>query len=347
MYLRALPTALCRFQCAYRANNYARLQRCRFKTHLESLYSTNVYRNFRSQNLKLLTNSWIQRLKEENVPEAELSVKFITEHVLGKERTQLCDVKEDGHNLMKEEAESLNKLCLQRLQRVPVQYVIGEWDFRYLNLEMRPPVFIPRPETEELVQLVARHHCLANNKDQQFSFLEVGCGSGAICLSILSEFPQTTCVAIDKSKDAVGLTRDNANRCSVSDRMLLYHTDVRSVLPILASAKFDAVISNPPYIPERDMAYLQPEISRHEDVGALYGGRDGLDVVKEILRISSGILKPHGSVWLEVDISHPEKINDWISSQHLGLIYCRTFDDFTQRPRFCHIMRNDDPLRDV
>ena len=89
MYLRALPTALCRFQCAYRANNYARLQRCRFKTHLESLYSTNVYRNFRSQNLKLLTNSWIQRLKEENVPEAELSVKFITEHVLGKERTQV------------------------------------------------------------------------------------------------------------------------------------------------------------------------------------------------------------------------------------------------------------------
>jgi len=88
MYLRTLSTALCRFQRTYRANNHTRLQRCSFKAHLE-IYSGNIHRNFRSQNLKLLTNSWIQRLKEGHVPEAELSVKFITEHVLGKERTQV------------------------------------------------------------------------------------------------------------------------------------------------------------------------------------------------------------------------------------------------------------------
>lgn len=318
------------------AVNYARIQSFSFKKRKTPA----AQRNYGSQNLTLFTNSWIQRLKAENVPEAELSVKFITEHVLGKDRSWVCDVKRNECYVTEEEAEKLNQLFLQRLQRIPVQYIIGEWDFRFLKLEMRPPVFIPRPETEELVQLVARHHRLYDDKEEKFSFLEVGCGSGAICLSILTEFPQTTCVTIDKSEDAISLTKDNASKCCVNDRLSLLNTDVRSVLPLLGSIKFDAIISNPPYIPEQDMTDLQPEISRHEDNSALYGGHDGLDVVKEIIRVSPVLLKPEGSLWLEVDVSHPSLINHWIDSQDLGLEYRRTFSDFTQRPRFCHIIRN-------
>ncbi|XP_068712691.1 MTRF1L release factor glutamine methyltransferase-like [Montipora foliosa] len=292
-------------------------------------------RRFGSKNLKLVTNSWIQRLQENNVPEANLSVKFIIEHVLGKEKTwasNKCDIAE-------EEEEKLNELFQQRLKRIPLQYIIGEWDFRYLTLEMRPPVFIPRPETEELVELACRHHSLWNNNKNEISFFEVGCGSGAICLSILTEFSQSSCVAIDKSKDAYQLTRDNASKFGVADRLSLYHTDVRFVLPVLGSTKFDAVISNPPYILEEDMLNLQPEISKYEDTEALYGGCNGLDVIKEILRVSSAILKPNGSVWLEVDPSHPNLINQWIDSQDLGLKYCATFNDFAKWPRFCHIIR--------
>lgn len=292
-----------------------------------------------SQNLRYVTRAWIKRLKEANVPEAEHSVKIITEHIVGKERLLAFDLKQSHQGLTKEEARKLNQSCQQRLQRVPVQYIIGEWDFRYLTLAMKQPVFIPRPETEELIDLIARHHSLADNKDKEFLFLEVGCGSGAICLSILSEFPQTKCVAIDKSEEAISLTKHNAGRCNVCDRISLYHADVESVLSIIGARKFDAVISNPPYIPAPDMALLQPEVSRYEDMGALHGGLDGLHVVKRILRVSPGLLKPDGSVWLEVDISHPEQINQWISSRDLGLKYSATFNDFTQRPRFCHITR--------
>ncbi|KAJ7377588.1 HemK methyltransferase member 1 [Desmophyllum pertusum] len=396
MSLRTALPALCGYRRIRLTNSYVRSQKCSSYAHFQSC-SADV-NNIDSQNVKAITNTWIRRLQEESVPEADLSVKFITEHVLGKERTRDCDGKENDQNLTKEEARKINELCLQRLQRVPVQYIIGEWEFRYLTLKMMPPVFIPRPETEELVDVVAKHHSLADSKSDKFSFLEVGCGSGAICIKVMQRTIKcrmkrsqvfrnalcddkaaqnsclaffilkfkdliyfhsyfinfyllddasafiaaaTTCVAIDKNEVAVSLTRENANRCNVSDRIVLHRTDVRSVLPLLGSTKFDAIISNPPYIPEQDMALLQPEISRHEDAQALYGGRDGLDVVKDILRVSPAILKPNrlSSVWLEVDISHPELIDQWINSHDLGLKYSATFNDFTQRPRFCHIIR--------
>ncbi|XP_078342876.1 MTRF1L release factor glutamine methyltransferase-like isoform X1 [Oculina patagonica] len=327
--LRTALAALCSYHRVQLMKSCTKLQKRCFYAHFQR--SSADVKNLETQNLKLITATWMQRLKEEGVPEADLSVKFITEHVLGKERARDCSVIENDQNLTKEEARKMNEMCLQRLQRVPVQYIIGEWDFRYLTLKMKPPVFIPRPETEELVDLVATHHGLADDKGEGFSFLEVGCGSGAICLSILSEYPQTTCVAIDKNKEAVSLTTENANRCNLSDRIILHHADVQFVLPLLGSRKFDAIISNPPYIPEKDMAQLEPEISSYEDVQALHGGRDGLDVIKEILRVSPIVLKPESSVWLEVDISHPKLIDQWINSHDLGLIYFTAFDDFTQR----------------
>lgn len=315
-------------------NTYIRSQNCSF----DALSPCVDVKNLQSRNM---IDKWIHRLKKERVPEAELSVKFITEHVLGKDRAGVSGVRENSQNLTREEIKKINKLCHQRLQRVPVQYIIGEWEFRHLTLSMEPPVFIPRPETEELIDLVAKHHVHDETEGSSFSFLEIGCGSGAICLSILTEFSEATCVAIDKNKAAVNLTRHNANRCNVSDRIELHHADVQSVLPLLGSRKFDVIISNPPYIPLKDMALLQPEISRYEDEHALCGGPDGLDVVKDILRVSPMLLKPtrRSSVWLEVDISHPTLIDEWISGNDLGLKYSATFNDFTRRPRFCHITR--------
>jgi len=315
---------------------YTRVQKCSFYVHFQR--SRANAKNLDSQNLKLITTTWVQRLKEESVPEAELSVNIILYHVLGRDRVRNGDVKENEQNLTREEARQINEMCLQKLQRVPVQYIIGEWDFRHLTLKMMLPVFIPRPETEGLIDLVASHHGLADEGDK-FNFLEVGCGSGAICLSILSEYPQTTCVAIDKNKEAVSLTRENANSCNVRDRITLHHADIRSVLPLLGSTKFDAIISNPPYILEQDVTLLEPEIFRHEDSQAFHGGSDGLEVIKEILQVSPKILKPDSSVWLEVDTSHPKMIDQWINSQDLGLKYSATFQDFARRPRFCHITR--------
>ncbi|XP_034633317.1 MTRF1L release factor glutamine methyltransferase isoform X2 [Trachemys scripta elegans] len=111
---------------------------------------------------------------------------------------------------------------MKRLQRMPVQYVLGEWDFRELTLKMRPPVFIPRPETEELVSLVLEEELQRSGSPAVIAghqcptvvphpvILEIGCGSGAIALSLLSKLPKSRVIAVDKEEAAVNLTRENA-----------------------------------------------------------------------------------------------------------------------------------------
>ncbi|CAB1314669.1 unnamed protein product, partial [Coregonus sp. 'balchen'] len=141
------------------------------------------------------------------------------------------------------------KLCTRRLTRMPVQYVIEEWDIRDLTLKMRPPVFIPRPETDnsqfrdmtlyqamvarlsvqELVGLVLTDLQVKQgtgvSEDTHFRCLEVGCGSGAISLSLLNSLPQLRAIALDKNKDAVNLTRENAHSLGLQDRLEVHHMD--------------------------------------------------------------------------------------------------------------------------
>ncbi|XP_041129689.1 MTRF1L release factor glutamine methyltransferase-like [Polyodon spathula] len=191
------------------------------------------------------------------------------------------------------------ELCSKRLQRMPVQYVIEEWDFRDLTLKMRPPVFIPRPETEELVGLVMeelRTRGPAQDSPASLRFLEVGCGSGAVSLSLLSHCPQCHAVAVDRSSEALDLTRENAERLGVLERLQIVQMDVLldadSLLCQCGSVDF--IVSNPPYVFTEDLPLLEPEILWYEDHRALDGGEGGMDVIKQILSIGSRALKKNG-----------------------------------------------------
>ncbi|XP_067908207.1 MTRF1L release factor glutamine methyltransferase isoform X2 [Heterodontus francisci] len=247
-------------------------------------------------------------------------------------------------------------LCSKRLQHMPVQYVIEEWDFRDLTLKIKPPVFIPRPETEELVSLVLSE--LAKEEDVSFSvekarwqnshqtpgprFLEIGCGSGAIILSLLHFFQHSRAVAVDKSLDAVSLTRENSERLCVQHRLQELQFDIISDSRKLAwiCGSVDVIISNPPYVFHEDMSRLMPEILRYEDHDALDGGADGLDVIRAILQLAPTVLKDHGKVFLEVDPRHPEMIQNWLQEcASLRLTYRATHWDTCGKPRFCVLQR--------
>nr|XP_035131526.1 MTRF1L release factor glutamine methyltransferase isoform X9 [Callithrix jacchus] len=115
--------------------------------------------------------------------------------------------------LTSQQLQCIQELSSRRLQRMPVQYILGEWDFQGLSLKMMPPVFIPRPETEELVEWVLeevaqRSHAVGSPGSPLI--LEVGCGSGAISLSLLSQLPQSRVIAVDKGEAAISLTHENA-----------------------------------------------------------------------------------------------------------------------------------------
>lgn len=157
-----------------------------------------------------------------------------------------------------EQVEKFEKLCHARIARMPIQYIIGEWDFRDLKLIMQPPVFIPRPETEELVELILQQQI---DLTKPIRFLEIGCGSGAISLSLLSALPNAVAEAADQSSMACLLTMKNAINLKLSDRIKIIQSKIGDRMkPEEFNSNYDFIVSNPPYIPSTDLMHLDPEI---------------------------------------------------------------------------------------
>ncbi|XP_054472558.1 MTRF1L release factor glutamine methyltransferase [Anoplopoma fimbria] len=286
---------------------------------------------------------WKKHFAERGVMEPDHSSLYIIAHLLGAKTIESLERGKLSELLSPEKTEQMWKLCNRRLSRMPVQYVIEEWDFRDLTLTMRPPVFIPRPETEELVELVLSD--LEMNygvgSDGQHTCLEVGCGSGAICLSLLKSLPQLKVTALDQSLDAVDLTGENALRLGLQDRLQIHHLDVmKDTETVLSLCRHvSALVSNPPYLFSEDMSTLEPEILRFEDHAALDGGKDGLKVIKQILTLAPQILSNHGRVYLEVDPRHPPLIRRWVEANVKEMRYVETRHDITGRPRFCILQK--------
>ncbi|KAK2889427.1 hypothetical protein QQF64_028415 [Cirrhinus molitorella] len=282
---------------------------------------------------------WAQNFTLHGISEPLLSSQYIISHVLGEKTLECVQRKRLRDTLTDRERERVWELCSKRLTRMPVQYVIQEWDFRDLTLKMKAPVFIPRPETEELVSLVLEDLRLIRGTDLRC--LEVGCGSGAISLSLLRSIPQLRVFALDQSQAAVCLTGENANRLGLQDRLDVHHLDViKDADTILSKCEpIDFLVSNPPYLLSQDMETLQTEILRFEDHSALDGGLDGLSVIRPILALSSKLLTQRGRVYLEVAPCHPPVIQQLIEEEMLELLYLETRCDLSNRPRFCILQK--------
>lgn len=283
-----------------------------------------------------------RQLKKENVSEPENSLELIFAHVLNKKL--LREVR--GNNLAKvtlndDQLKEIDDFVLCRLSRMPTQYIIKQWEFRDLVLNMKVPVFIPRPETEELIQLASQK--IDPQVSDNYRILEIGCGSGAISLSLLNELPiLKTVVAIDQSRAACELTLENAKKYNLQDRIRIFkHKLEKDTLPeeITTGEKFDCIISNPPYVPKKDLLKLEPEIYLYEDLRALDGGDDGLDLINIILQLSAKYLKQNSSLWLEVDHRHPEIIEKIVEMHQddWKLKYVASYKDIFKKDRFVEI----------
>ncbi|XP_030888259.1 MTRF1L release factor glutamine methyltransferase isoform X1 [Leptonychotes weddellii] len=300
-----------------------------------------------SLNATELVSHWTAVFEKRGIPEAQASSEYIVAHVLGAKTFQSLRPVLWTQPLTSWQLQCIQELSSRRLQRMPVQYILGEWDFQGLSLKMAPPVFIPRPETEELVEWVleevAQSPCTVGAQGGPL-ILEVGCGSGAIALSLLSQLPQSRVIAVDKGEAAICLTQENAQRLRLLDRIRIVPLDVTlegSWAHLLPWGPMDLVVSNPPYIFHQDMEQLAPEIRSYEDPLALDGGEEGMDIITHILALAPWLLKDSGSIFLEVDPRHPELVGSWLQSRpnlFLDLVAVRR--DFCGRPRFLHIRKS-------
>jgi len=220
------------------------------------------------------------------VPDARVDAEHLVAHVLGVPRSRLA-----GSNgaLGPAEQEALAALVARRARREPLQYVLGEWDFRRLTLAVDPRALIPRPETEGLVE-----RCLALlDAVPEPRILDVGTGSGAIALALADELPGASVVAVDVSADALALAAENVARTGLGDRVELREGNLLDS----ADGLFDLVASNPPYVPPADVVGMQPEIVGWEPHAALFdhGQTDG------IAAAARTVLRPGG--WLVLELA--------------------------------------------
>jgi release factor glutamine methyltransferase len=160
--------------------------------------------------------------------------------------------------------------------REPVAYITGTRGFRHIELAVDARVLVPRPETELLVEVGVE--LIAEGA----RVVDVGTGSGAVALALARERPDLVVLATDSSADALAVARTNAARLGL-DGVVFVHGDL-----LAGMGEVDAVLSNPPYVAERERATLAPEITRHEPPGALFAGDDGLDVIRRLVPAAAG-----------------------------------------------------------
>lgn len=187
----------------------------------------------------------------------------------------------------------------------PIQYVLGEWDFRTLTLTCDKRALIPRPETEELVTRVLKHlkageaRALEQGADWRPFVVDVGTGSGCILLSLAKEWRgDGAFLGIDVSADAVSLATENAARCGLSERVKFVVSDGLDEFD--EPETIDILVSNPPYISTDDCAALDPRIRNWEPMNALDGGAQGLDFYERFVSDALNLLKPNGAVFFEI-----------------------------------------------
>ncbi|BCL36849.1 peptide chain release factor N(5)-glutamine methyltransferase [Nostoc sp. MS1] len=233
-----------------------------------------------------------------NVPVVE--VDWLLQEIAGLDRLalRLESFKDWSEISLSLSLDELDQLWQRRLSDcLPVQYIAGVTPWRNFKLTVSSSVLIPRPETECLIDLAVA--AVANSEApqlQQGHWVDLGTGSGAIALGLADAFPQATIYAVDYSREALAIAKQNARDLGLFERIRFYQGRWWEPLNLL-KGQVSGMISNPPYIPSNVVPTLQPEVVNHEPHLALDGGTDGLDAIRHLIDVAPSYLQP-GGIWL-------------------------------------------------
>ncbi len=261
-------------------------------------------------------------LSEAAVDRAQMDATWLLADLLGRDRAFL--IAHANEALTPAQQQELESRVARRAEGEPLQYITGHQEFFQLDFEVTRDVLIPRPETELIVE--AALELLERNG--AINFADIGTGSGCIAISLLKELPGARAVAIDLSPAALQVAKRNANRHRVIDRLRLIEADGFSAIE--PNEIFDLVVSNPPYVSDEEMKNVQREV-RYEPAGALAGGQDGLDVIRQLLRDVPGFLRRGAHFIFEIGFEQGEAVKPLIDQAIWDLIEIRR--DLAKIPR--------------
>jgi len=237
-------------------------------------------------------------LKNNYISTAQLDSEIIMMKVIGKDKKYI--ILNNDEDLGCEKLENFKELIKERSYRKPIAYLLGKkffWKYEFLVSE---DTLIPRPDTELIIETVLN---ITKNKNK-ISVLDIGIGSGCILLSILKERKNFIGIGIDISKKCLNISKINANKLNVYNRIKLYKSDVDK----FALGKYDLIVSNPPYINKLDLKYLERDVVRFEPKLALDGGLDGLSEIRKVIKKSSELIKKNGKLILEIGFDQKNRV---------------------------------------
>ena len=250
-----------------------------------------------------------------------LNAEHLLAHSLGKKRIELY--LEFERALSETELAPLRELVRRRAQREPLQHLLGTVEFCGQTFVSDKRALIPRPETEELVELVIAE--TGERKPERI--LDLGTGSGVIALSLAMAFSSALIYASDISEDALALARENAQRLGLADRVRFEKRDLLSEM----SERFDLIVANLPYVPTTDRDSLSPEVNRDPEL-AVFGGERGDEIVRRLIQAAPPHLASGGLLALEIGIDQAEGLVAFLREQNYHDISAR--QDYAGVTRF-------------
>ena len=258
-------------------------------------------------NIQTLLNQASKILENSSSVSSKLDSEILLSEVIKKNRQYL--LLNSNEELKKENIKSFNYLVKRRKKGEPIAYLINKKEFWKQNFYVNQNVLIPRPDTELLVEETLKLF----NVNLKLNILDIGTGSGCILLSILKERRNFIGTGIDISKKAINVARFNAKMYQLSNRVKFYNSDIDKFL----IGKYDLVLSNPPYIRQQDLKYLEKDIEGFEPKLALDGGRDGFSKIAKVISKTSELLKRNGKFILEIGFDQKNKTLDILKNNNL------------------------------
>ena len=253
----------------------------------------------------------------------DLDARVLVGHALGLHPAAL--LAQPDRTIRSQEADRIRTLAARRIAREPVARIVGQKEFWSLPLSITPAVLVPRPETETLVE--AALEVMEGRQGERVRIADLGTGSGALLAAVLHEFPGGVGVGTDVSPAALEVARENCARLGLAERTAFVACDFGTAL----GARFDLVVSNPPYIAEHEWAGLDPEVRQYDPKLALDGGVDGLTAYRRIAADAARLLARGAHIVVEVGAGMADAVMALFAA--VGLVIRATRPDLSGVPR--------------
>ena len=272
-------------------------------------------------NIENILDKASKQLNSLNINNANLDCEVLLSNTINKDREYLIlNLKQ---NLDKKYIDFFYNLIERRKKGEPVAYLINKKEFWKETFYVNKDVLIPRPDTEHLIEEVIKY----TDEDSKLHILDIGTGSGCILLSILSERKKFNGTGIDISKKSINISRYNAKKLKLNNRTKFYVSDVDNFL----IGKYDIVISNPPYIENLSLKYLDRDVINFEPKLALDGGKDGFSEIIKVINKSSALIKKNGIFVLEIGYNQKSKAIQMLKNK--GFYIKKVLKDYSKNDR--------------